>query len=186
MGRGAVDNSPLNSCPPAQRPNRDRTRTARSVRPVCALRAHPLSRLPAKTTFGGLPPPFPTSPPPQGDPEGEVGNSPGKSSAGRRDNGAGETPPGHQPTPHGSPEVSPPHPHFLTPPSHPPGAPVTAGAQPCGTAGDGPHAHNRLRPMRLYPDGEVAELSGGSSWHPPVRADSGSALTCAPRAARAA
>ena len=50
-----------------------------TVRPLCALRAFPLSRLPAKTPCGGLPPPFPTSPPPQGDPEAEVGNGSGKS-----------------------------------------------------------------------------------------------------------
>ena len=34
--------------------------------PVRALRAHPLSRLPAKTPCGGLPAPFPTSPHPKG------------------------------------------------------------------------------------------------------------------------
>ncbi|HEY5990297.1 MAG TPA: helix-turn-helix domain-containing protein [Streptosporangiaceae bacterium] len=49
---------------------------------------HPPSRLPAKTPCGGLPPPFPTSPPPQGGPEGEVGNGSGETaSAGRRDGG---------------------------------------------------------------------------------------------------
>jgi len=48
------------------------------VRPVCALRVRPLSCLPAETPFGGLPPPFPTTLPPHGDPERVVGNGSGK------------------------------------------------------------------------------------------------------------
>src|SRR6202035_889288 len=53
----------------------------------------PVYRRPAETPFGGLPPPFPTSPSPQGDPEGEVGNGSGKWWLRQA---AGEKPPRHQ------------------------------------------------------------------------------------------
>ena len=110
--------TPARRLPPAQHPHDERTPPRRGVRPVCALRAHPLSRLPAKTPSGGLPPLFPTSPPPQGDPEGEVGNSPGKRrQAGQRERGETTRAPGpHRTvpswflprTPHPSTSVPPP------------------------------------------------------------------------------
>src|SRR5215472_6020877 len=48
------------------------------MRPLCAHRWCPASRLPRQTPFGSLPPPFPTTLPPQGDPERVVGNGSGK------------------------------------------------------------------------------------------------------------
>jgi hypothetical protein len=102
------------------RPHKYRTPIKRSMWLLCA----PIwTRSPTglRRPLRGLLPPFPTSPPSQGDPEAEVGNGSSKwwcRQAGQR---AGEKPPGHQPTPHGSPEVSPPHPHILTLPSRPPG-----------------------------------------------------------------
>jgi hypothetical protein len=73
----------------AQRAHSTSTPTGRCVRTLCEPRAAPLSRLPAETPCGGLPPPFPTTLPPQGDPERVVGNGSGKSwwrrHAGRRE-----------------------------------------------------------------------------------------------------
>ena len=95
----------------AQHPHTGRTPTTRGVRPVCALRARPLPRQPAQTPCGGLPPPFPTSPSPQGDPEGEVGNGSGEP-AGRR----GGKPSGHpSPTATWVPQRFPPAPLILCP-----------------------------------------------------------------------
>src|SRR5690349_7564629 len=73
-----------------QFPHTDHTPPGRGVQSLCCNGFAPLSHLPAKTPCGGLPPPFPTSPSPQGDPEGEVGNGSGEP-AGRR----GGKPSGH-------------------------------------------------------------------------------------------
>src|SRR5215831_4568039 len=58
---------------PEQQPHNRHAWRAATVRPA----ARPLSRLPAKTGPWGVPPPFPTTLPPQGDPETVVGNGSG-------------------------------------------------------------------------------------------------------------
>ena len=71
----------------AQRPHTVDASTRYAVRPMCTLRARPLSRRPGETPCGGLPAPFPTSPPPQGDPRVRSGMAPANGGTGRRNNG---------------------------------------------------------------------------------------------------
>ena len=104
----------------AQHPHTGRTPTTRGVRPVCALRARPLPRQPAKTPCGGLPPPFPTSPSPQGTPRARSGTAPASQRAGAGENHRGT----HPQQPPGFPKGFPPHPSSFAPPG-PPGRPAT-------------------------------------------------------------
>src|SRR5262249_34280295 len=94
------------------RPHTPRTRRAATVR----SQRFPLPGRPAKTPFGGLPPPFPTTLPPQGDPERGVWNGPRQTTwprqAGQRERrlragGAAATGDPRPQSRRGSPEVSP-------------------------------------------------------------------------------
>jgi hypothetical protein len=91
-------------------------------------RASPVVSSACGDPLGGLPPPFPTTLPPQGDPERVVGNGSGKvaEAGGRGRDHRGTLPQ----QPQGSPMISPPHPHFLTPPG-PPDGPRYAGQNTC-------------------------------------------------------
>ena len=118
------------------------------------------SRLPAKTPCGSLPPLFPTSPPQQdvGPRSGTAPATTVRRQAGRR--GGGDTTEAPSPLrPHGSSMVSPPHPHFLPPPSHPGGP---AARRSCRYRCDARHRWNS-RQHRHRPDQRVLR-------HPRLRA----------------
>jgi hypothetical protein len=104
---------------PAQRSHSQRTAVQHCAWPLCGTSQGPLSRQPAQTPCGGLSVPFPTSPPPQGDPEAEVGNGTDRkpaAQAGGTTGGGNHR--GTLPTTPGFPGGFP-HTPFLTPPSPP-------------------------------------------------------------------